>query len=253
MDPLAIQKAFIGRVVDFRPFKQLFDLLPDVAFFIKDRKGRFVLNNRCATEVCGVGSEAETIGKIGAEFFQDDRMALYRQQDEQVVRTGKPIINAICPAPQRGSNTLIIYSKIPLRDRAGKVIGLAGIWREVRGLRGPPAAWGRLSQAVERMHARYAEAPDFDALAKTAGLSRSQFDRQFRRLFGCSPREHLVYVRIDAASRLLETTTKKATDIALETGFFDHSHFSRTFRRLVGCSPLAYRRRNEPTDSPALR
>ena len=246
MNPIAVQKAFLGHVADFRPFKQLLDLLPDAAFFVKDRRSRFILNNRLATEVCGVNSEAETIGKDGTGFFKNELIALYLQQDEQVMRTGKAIINAICPAPHRGSDTLIIYSKIPLRDRRGKVIGLVGMWREVRGLRQPPAALGRLSRAVERMHSRHAEPPDFVGLAKTAGLSRSQFDRQFRRLFGCSPREHLLFVRIDAASRLLETTAKKTTDIAVETGFYDHSHFSRTFRRFVGCSPLAYRRRNEP-------
>lgn len=246
INPIAVQNEFLGRVADFRPFKQLFDLLPDVAFFVKDRRGRFIMNNRLATEVCGVGSETETIGKIGSEFFQDDRMALYSQQDEQVMRSGRPIINALCPPPRRGTEALIIYSKVPLKDRGGKVIGLAGIWREVRGLRGPPSAWGRLSRAVEKMHSHYADPPDFDALARTAGLSRSQFDRQFRRLFGCSPREYLLFVRIDAASRLLETTAKKTIDIAVETGFYDHSHFSRTFRRLVGCSPLTYRRRNEP-------
>jgi len=246
MNPIAVQKNFLGRVADFRPFKQMLDLLPDVALFVKDRRSRFILNNRLATEVCGVNSEAETIGKVGWEFFQAATLKLYLQQDEQVMRTGKPIINAISPAPHRGSDTLIIYSKIPLRDRKEKVIGLVGMWREVRGLRGPPASLGRLSRAVEQMHANYTEPPNFAALAKTAGLSRSQFDRQFRRLFGCSPREHLLYVRIDAASRLLETTAKKTTDIAVETGFYDHSHFSRTFRRFVGCSPLAYRRRNEP-------
>jgi len=247
INPIAVQKKFLGRVADFRPFKQLLDLLPDVAFFVKDRRGCFIMNNRLATEACGVNSEAATLGKVGAEFFQDGRLALYRKQDEQVMRTGKPIINAICPAPQRGNDTLIIYSKVPLRDRRGKVIGLAGIWREVGGLKGPPATLGRLSMAVELMQRDYAGSPDFAALAKTAGLSRSQFDRQFRRLFGCSPREHLLYVRIDAASRLLETTAKKTVDIALETGFYDHSHFCRTFRRLVGCTPLTYRRRNEPT------
>lgn len=246
MNPSRFQRAFLRRVADFRQFAQLLDLLPDVSFFVKDRRSRFVMNNRFAVSTCGVGSEAETIGKQGYEFYPHDRMAVYLEQDERVMRTGRPIINAICPAPQRGNEALIVFSKVPLRDRRGRVIGLAGIWREVRGLRGPPSAWGRLSGAVERMHERCEEPLQVNRLAAAAGLSRSQFDRQFRRLFGCSPREYLLRIRVGAAARLLEETARTTTDIAQATGFFDHSHFSRTFRRLMGCTPLAFRRRRDP-------
>ena len=44
------KKDFLARLGDASPFEHLLDLLPDVAFFIKDRRGRFVLNNRRATE-----------------------------------------------------------------------------------------------------------------------------------------------------------------------------------------------------------
>jgi len=246
MNPVHLQRLFLRRVADFRPFKQLLDLLPDVAFFVKDRRGRFMLNNRRAVECCGVGSEAATLGKTDRDFFRDDRHGLYRTQDQQVMHTGRPIVNAICPAPELGSDAMIIFSKVPLRDRRGHIIGVAGIHREVRGLRAPPPTYGRLARAVAMMHDRHAEALRVSELARVAGLSRSQFDRQFRRLLGMPPREYLLRIRIHAACHLLEETDRKATAIAQETGFFDHSHFSRTFRRIIGCSPRTYRYRHEP-------
>jgi transcriptional regulator GlxA family with amidase domain len=141
---------------------------------------------------------------------------------------------------------LIVYSKVPVKDRRGRVIGIAGIHREIEGFRAAPKTFGRLSRAVQIIHQRYAEPLSTLELAKMTRLSRSQFDRHFRRLFGTTPREYLLRVRINAACRLLADTDRKTTDIALATGFYDHSHFSRTFCRIMGASPRAYRRQHAP-------
>jgi AraC-like DNA-binding protein len=244
MDPATFQLEFLKKIGDYRALQQLLDLMPEIAFFVKDRRGRFVLSSRRATDCCRVNSEAEVIGKNDYDFFPDDRCALYRQQDQQVMRTGEPIINAVCPTPEEGSNALIIYSKVPLRDGRGRVIGVAGIHRELRGQRASPPMVGRIARAVAVMHERYAEPLRIAELAAAARLSRSQFDRQFRRLFGTTPREYLQRVRVSAACRLLEDSDQKTTQIALATGFYDHSHFSRTFRRIMGSCPLVFRRRH---------
>lgn len=244
MDSAAFQLDFLRKVGDYRPLQQLLDLLPDTAFFIKDRRGRFVLSSRRATDCCRVDSESQVIGKNDYDFFPDDRSALFRDQDQEVMRTGKPIINAVCPTPEEGSNGLIIYSKVPLRDRRGRIIGIAGIHRDLRGQRALSPIVGRMARAVAVMHDRYAHAVRIAELAAAARLSRSQFDRQFRKLFGTTPREYLQRVRISAACRLLEDTDQKTTQIALATGFYDHSHFSRTFRRIMGSCPLVFRRRH---------
>lgn len=246
MNPAAFQREFLQQIGDYRPLRQLLDLLPDVAFFIKDRRGRFVLSSRRATDCCRVDSEAEVVGKNDHDFFSDDRCALYYEQDQRVMRTGKPTINAVCPTPEHGSNALILYSKVPLRDRRGRVIGVAGIHRELRGQRASPPTVGRLARAVAIMHDQYARPLRIAELAAAARLSRSQFDRQFRKLFGTTPREYLQRVRVSAACRLLEETHQKTTQIALATGFYDHSHFSRTFRRIMGNTPMTYRRRHLP-------
>lgn len=244
MNPSKFKRDFFARVDDFQAFQQLLDLLPDVAFFVKDRQCRFVMNNMRGVECCGATSEGETLGKIGHEFFSDERMELYLEQDRQVMRTGKPIINALCPAPEKGNEGLIVFSKVPLRDRRGRIIGLAGIHREIRGGQSLTARLGRIAHAVQLIHEDYAQPLTIRQLAAEAGLSRSQFDRQFQRLFGTNPREYLLRVRVHAACSLLTETDEKVTQIALKTGFYDQSHFSRTFRRILGTSPILFRRRH---------
>lgn len=244
MKPATFQSDFFQKLGDYRPLQQLLDLLPDVAFFVKDRRGRFVLCSRRAIDCCRVDSENEVLGKTDLDFFPEDRAILYREQDQQVMRTGKPIINAVCPAPEEGSSALILFSKAPLRDRRGRVIGVAGIHRELRGMQASRPMIGRIARAVAIMEERYASPLRITELASAARLSRSQFTRQFRRLFGATPREYLQRVRVSAACHLLEATDQKTTQIAMATGFYDHSHFSRTFRRIMGSSPLVFRRRH---------
>jgi AraC-like DNA-binding protein len=250
MSHARFQASFLRRIGDFQTFQQLLELLPDVAFFMKDRQGRFVMQNRRACEYCRVGSEAETLGKTDYDFWSPQLAGLYVAQDRKVMKTGEPIINALTLAPEDiGSDHLVIYSKVPVRDRRQRIIGIAGIHREVEGLRTPPRQFGQLSKAVERMHRDFAEPLTTPKLAAIAGLSRSQFERVFHRLFGASPREYLLRLRVNAASRLLTDTDRKCTDIALATGFYDHSHFSRVFQRIMGISPQHYRRRHAPAES----
>jgi len=226
-----------------RTFGQILDLLPDVAFFMKDRKGRFVMNNRRGCEYCRAASEEETLGKTDADYWPADRASSYSEGDRQVMTTGRPILNAVSSAPEEaGSDRLIIYSKVPVRDRGGRIIGIAGVHREIDARRFATASYGSIGEAVRLMHARFAEdlkTPDF---ARAAGLSPSQFNRRFRVLFGTTPREYLLRVRVNAACRFLETTGWTVARVAQETGFFDHSHFTRIFRRVMGLTPALYRR-----------
>ena len=241
------RQEFLKKLDGVQPFRQLFDLLPDVAFFMKDRKGRFVMHNRRGYEYCQVASELDSIGKTDYDFYPKDRADLYVEGDRQVMRTGIPIINAVAPAPEtEDSDKLIVYSKVAVRDGRGRIIGIAGIHREVEGLRTTPKSYGRLSRAVEHLRTNYAEQITTRHLASMVGISNSQFDRLFRKLFGSTVRRYLLLTRVHAACRFLSHTDKSITDIALTVGFYDHAHFTRTFSKFMGIAPLAYRKQHCP-------
>ena len=240
MTPQQFQKQFLARIGDIGPFRQLMDLVPDVAFFMKDRAGRFVMHNRRSCEFFQKSHEREILGKTDYDFFSKEHAALYVQGDQEVMKTGRPIVNALAPAPET-SDQMIVYSKVPVYDKRRHVIGVAGIRRVVDGLRDTPQWYGRFSGVLKRIHQHFAEELDIAALAAEAGVSQSQLERRFRQLLGTSPGEYILRVRVSASRSLLENTDRTIADIALAVGFYDHSHFTRTFKRMMSCSPKQYR------------
>jgi len=129
----------------------LFDLLPDVSFFVKDRKGRFVSLNRSGCEYCGIVSEDEAIGKTDQDFFPSTRADVYRQDDEQVMSTREPIFNRIESAPgDEGSPRLVATSKIPLQDRRGQVIGIGGFSLQIERIQSGTAS--AMTDVINYLH-----------------------------------------------------------------------------------------------------
>ncbi len=138
------------RLIESRQLARLFDLLPDVAFFVKDRHGRFQAMNRQGCEFCGVPSERAALGKTDFDFVPHGRAAEYQRDDRQVMRSGRAIVNRVESAPQSASSThVILTSKIPLRDSRKRIIGLAGISRRVEQVRERPGAVTRLAEVME--------------------------------------------------------------------------------------------------------
>lgn len=81
-----------------------------------------------------------------------------------------------------------------------------------------------------------------DIIKKTY-LSSSRFHSIYRSLYGRSPREDLIFARIQAAANELVNTTKTITQIAEELGYSSPSHFSRQFQMHTGMNPGEYRKK----------
>ncbi len=121
------------------------------------------------------------------------------------------------------------------------MIGVAGFSRQIERIQSGTA--DSMAEVVEYLHTHVAEQISTPDLAEMAGLSTSHFERRFRLAFGVSPRQYLIRVRVENASRLLRETDRTITDVAHACGFYDHAHFSRSFQRIMNMSPTSYRKR----------
>lgn len=80
-------------------------------------------------------------------------------------------------------------------------------------------------------------------LASFANMSERNFARVYRRETGESPAQSIEQMRVEAARRLLESTSDAVQSIAQQTGFFDDERMRRAFLRIHGVSPQDYRNR----------
>jgi len=114
----------------------------------------------------------------------------------------------------------------------------------------PPAR--HLLRAKDLADARYFEPLGVDDMARTAGLSRAHFSREFRRAFGESPHAYLLTRRLERAAALLRMTDRSVADICLSVGLQSIGSFTTSFTRTYGISPTAYRAKFPPAAAHAL-
>ncbi len=79
------------------------------------------------------------------------------------------------------------------------------------------------------------------ALARQINLSERQFTRVFKAEVGATAAEHVEAVRLEAACRLLETTSRSIEQIARTCGFGTPETMNRTFRRRLDTTPGDHR------------
>jgi AraC-like DNA-binding protein len=222
----------------------LFDQLPDVFLFAKDCEHRFRLANRAEWEFHGCRSADEMLGKRDTDFHPPALDEQYVAEDLRVMQTGTPILNRVwLVGGADGKSRWYACTKLPIRGENGKVLGIAGIRRPHDHVGNAPGEYARLTPAVEHVLENYGEPIAIAELAALANLSVSRFQREFRRLFGMTPRDYILEVRLQAARRALDQTTESLGSIALRCGFCDQSYFVKRFKSATGMRPLDYRRR----------
>ena len=228
-----------------RPFaaEELFDLVPDIVFFVKDGAGRYLAVNRTLLERCGLRRRGEALGRTAAELFPPPLGEAYAAQDRALLATGAPIRDQLeLHLYPNGGRGWCLTCKTPLRDPAGRIIGLCGISRDLQGQPGRGGGLERLARVIDHIHGHLDRPLRLGALAAMAGLSAYQLDQRIRALFRLSARQYLVRTRIEAACDRLARGDQPVARIAQACGYSDRSAFARQFRQTVGISPLAYRR-----------
>ena len=237
-------QSFLATLRDPGQIAELFDYLPHVQLFVKDVGGRFMRLSKASLVMHGCRTLAEIVGKTDFDFHPPPLALQYVEEDRRVMKSGKPLADQVwLVMGHDGMPRWYLSTKIPLFGHRGAVVGIAGVMRLYDHTGPSPRDYHRLTPVMEYVLARYGKRIEAAQLAAAAHLSVSQLQREFRRLFGMSPGEYLLKVRLFVARRRLEETSDPVGTIALDCGFYDQSHFTRAFTAEAGMPPLAHRRR----------
>jgi phosphoserine phosphatase RsbU/P len=102
------------------------------AIFRKDLQGRFTFGNQRFCETLDRTLD-EIVGKTDADFFAPEMVAKYQADDRGVMTTGKTFetIEQYRPPTQPGVVRYVHVLKTPLRNPAGEIIGLQGLFWDI--------------------------------------------------------------------------------------------------------------------------
>jgi AraC-like DNA-binding protein len=240
---LARERAvWLSKVAATAHFHTLFDHLPGVCFYCKDRDGRFMLVSRSFLQHQRLRHEREILGLTDFDVVPHHMAAGYVRDDARLLSGKARCVERVeLWFDRQGTPDWFFVSKLPLKDAQGRICGTAGVVRRAAEHDLQLPVIQSVARAVEILRRDYAGRVVLGEVARACGLSMRHFQRRFAHAFGFSPQEFLLKTRVAAAMKLLEETNLTAAEIASRCGFVDASAFAEQFRQRVGHSPTAYR------------
>lgn len=128
----------ILREITDRKYKQdrdflnaFFEHIPDNVYF-KDRKSRFLRISRAMADYFGLADPAQALNKTDSDIFSSEHAGQALRDEERIISTGQ----AMTGTEEKetwpdGHETWVFSTKVPLKDRRGRIIGTMGISRDI--------------------------------------------------------------------------------------------------------------------------
>lgn len=223
---------------------ELFDLLVNVIFCIKNSDGRYLAVNNAFVRRTGRRSKRDVIGLRAVDLFAPSQAKRYEEQDAQVFKRGVAIRDELeLIRVEDGSLGWYLTSKLPIRNGTGPktIVGLASISRDLKKPRKEDLDARALARVVDYVRSNLATTIHAKDLAEVAQLSPAQLDRRMRKTFGLSPTKYLLRVRVETAAELLAETELPLAEVALAVGFYDQANLTHQFARLTNETPAQFR------------
>jgi len=225
-----------------QPIAPLLDTLLDTVFFIKDDHARYAFVNQTLARRCGFKQGDDLLGLTAEHVFPERFGPLYTEQDRRVLASGRVLADQLELHLYYGNQPVwCLTHKLALRDAEGRIVGLAGISRDLQSPQSSHPAFQKLAAVDAHIKQHFARPISLAELTAIAGLSVAQLERHCKRIFQLTPRQMIHKARLEEASRLLLEQDLPITEIAMRCGYTDHSAFSRQFRALTSLSPSQYR------------
>ncbi|SEW52679.1 GlxA family transcriptional regulator [Chitinophaga arvensicola] len=93
----------------------------------------------------------------------------------------------------------------------------------------------------EFIEASYQDKITVEQLSDMSALGRRSFERRFKKSTGNTVIEYIQRIKIEAAKRDFETSSKNINEVIYDVGYIDTKTFRTIFKKVTGLTPLEYR------------
>jgi PAS domain S-box-containing protein len=98
--------------------------------YVKDTSGRFQVVNQALARLLGLASPDAVIGKSDFDFFPRELAAQYQADEQSLIESGAVLHDKEeLVFDSDGTERWLLTTKVPLRNREGKLSGSSGVAR----------------------------------------------------------------------------------------------------------------------------
>lgn len=98
-----------------------------------------------------------------------------------------------------------------------------------------------VKRAQEFIEQNFQERLTVEQLADMFSLGRRSLERRFKKATSNTVAEYIQRVKIEAAKKCFETSSKNVSEVMYDVGYNDSKAFRTTFKKISGLSPIEYR------------
>ncbi len=101
--------------------------------YFKDAQSRFIKCSDAQAKQFGVASADQLVSKSDFDFFTEEHARPAFEDEQKIIRTGQPMIGRIERESWKDGRgeSWVLTTKMPLRDKAGEIIGTFGISKDI--------------------------------------------------------------------------------------------------------------------------
>ena len=220
-------------------FRTMMEHTTDRIYF-KDAESRFLFINRSTAAWMGLDDPGKIIGKTDFDFFTEEHARQAYTDEQQIIAGGQAVVGIEEKETwPDGHETWVSTTKLPLRNRAGRIIGTFGISRDITEHRRGEEA--RIAAAVLRESNAALETTNAALQVEITERQRVErelaYERDLFRTMMDNTSDHIYFK--DAQSRFLLINKAQSTKFGLsdpawavgktDFDFFSDEHARRAF------------------------
>ena len=231
---------------------KMYDLMPDVLFWVKDRQGRIMHANQLFLEHIRVRSLDGALGLTDFDFAPRQLAKQYVEDDKRVLK-GQLVTDRLEMNSVGGEGIAwFTTTKRPLLNAEGEIIGSYGITRHLEKTSTALSGIEALKTPVNYIRTNYMRPIRLNVLAEVSHLSISALERRFKKFLSKTPKQYITDVRLEHARRLLVGTSLPIALVAEQSGFIDASYFSRRFKQKFVLLPSKFRKEHRAAEGSLI-